>query len=930
MALTCGKCSRINPQEASYCYYDGSLLGGRSANGGPINVATQPFHSPFVFPSGLICRNFDQLALACQENWPVVIELLQEGYLESFLGGLGRIDLARAARDAARLPDRERGLDQFLSKLPSGVLQPPRLRVEPREISLGLVPVGEDRRFEVTLDNQGMRLLYGSVTCVDCVWLALGDAAGVQQKVFQFSGEMSLPVHVRGQYLRAGNKPLEGRLVFETNGGNATVLVRVEVPVKPFSDGVLAGALSPRQIAEKAKASPKEAAVLMESGAVARWYQGNGWTYPVQGPSASGLGAVQQFFEALGLVTPPQVDVSELTVALRGNPGQKLEHVLAVTAQEKRPVFAYATSDRQWLEVGRARLNGRTATIPLIVPAVPNQPGETLHSRVSVVGNGNQRFSVAVTLTIGGRAVAGWSTGIQPPPVRALPVLAEPVLLESVKMITPPAAVPVRIAAEPVLLEALPAEPLPRAQAGQRPPIWVYLIPVCFLALSLLWVMIHDMLLKGDIPPTFAEEEGLLDPDPRLAVHFHDKQEHVSLGTGGVKPEEGKVMADGKAALWEPSMRFGLVMLRAQDPLNPGRYKRLTFDDQGRTNNTCVRLDGQEWLFGDRPFHTADGTEVGSWPGRWKERELSLGEDRSGRRREGKQSVWVYEDDKVEITQTVEIVPGGQTRLLDTCLVRYRIDNKDTRPHDVGLRFLLDTYIGANDGVPFTIPGDKNLCDTSKEFNTRQDVPDFIQALEKEDLAHPGTIAYVQLKLGGDLDPPDRVTLGAWPNPRLPDQRCRQEKTAWEVPVFPIKSLKPADSAVTIYWNAREVKPGKPREVGFAYGLGTVASSAGGKLGLSVGGSFKPGGEFTLTALVSEPVRGQTLTLSLPGGFEIIEGDKIESVPALPADASSRNGPVAWKLRAPSRGGRYPLKVRSSTGVSQTLTVTISSRTFLD
>ena len=37
-------------------------------------------------------------------------------------------------------------------------------------------------------------------------------------------------------------------------------------------------------------------------------------------------------------------------------------------------------------------------------------------------------------------------------------------------------------------------------------------------------------------------------------------------------------------------------------------------------------------------------------------------------------------------------------------MVRYQIENKDTQNHKVGLRFLLDTYIGANDGVPFTIP----------------------------------------------------------------------------------------------------------------------------------------------------------------------------------------------------------------------------------
>ena len=82
------------------------------------------------------------------------------------------------------------------------------------------------------------------------------------------------------------------------------------------------------------------------------------------------------------------------------------------------------------------------------------------------------------------------------------------------------------------------------------------------------------------------------------------------------------------------------------------------------------------------------------------------------------------------MTQFVEVVPGEQSRLLDTCLVRYVIENQDGAAHTVGIRFLLDTYIGSNDGVPFTIPGAANLCDTQMEFNSTAEVPDFIQALE--------------------------------------------------------------------------------------------------------------------------------------------------------------------------------------------------------
>ena len=133
---------------------------------------------------------------------------------------------------------------------------------------------------------------------------------------------------------------------------------------------------------------------------MAQWYQDNGWTYPVQGPAASGLGAVQQFFEALGLTPPPKVDISERSVALTGNRGDSLEHLLEVKSQEKRPVYAHAASDQSWLEVGPVQLNGRIAVIPLRVPVVPEGAGETLTAKILVQANGNQRFLVPVTLTV--------------------------------------------------------------------------------------------------------------------------------------------------------------------------------------------------------------------------------------------------------------------------------------------------------------------------------------------------------------------------------------------------------------------------------------------------------------------------------------------------------------------------------------------------
>lgn len=912
MAQVCTRCSRLNPPAATFCYFDGTLLPGHAANG--TITANQRFPNPFVFPTGRACGGYDELALCCQEHWAEAKDLLQKGYLENFLAGLGRADLAYAAREAAHFPDPDRGLDQFLGRLPTKALHPPKLKVDPLEINLGQIPLGEDHHLHLDLRNEGMRLLFGSVSCESCPWLSVGAAQGAKQKLFAFGNEMTIPVHVWGKHLWAGGKGIEGKLVVDSNGGIATVVVRAQVPAKPFAFGVLTGATTPRQIAEKARDAAKDAAVYFEKGLIAQWYKDNGWTYPVQGPPASGLGALQQFFEALGLTPPPKVDISEKSVTLQGNPGDKLEHSLVVKAEERRPVFAHAVSDQPWLEVGRARLSGRRAHIGLSVPSVPRCPGDTLQAKVTVTANGNQRFVIPVTLVVSSNV----RVGVLQPVLVGETVEDKPISVlqfeESPKEGVEPPPVRVPPTEQPIL---------DSPEIERKPRLWRHLIPAALLFLVLLGIVGRDFGLESKKDGVLSAEESLLDSEPRIRLGFHD----------GPKKDEYDVY------LPKSTMRFGLVMLKERDPKDATKLKRLTYDEWGRTNNTCVRIDREDWIYG----HEGDNFRRG---GKWKERERQapLSKDKTGRERTGFRSVMLDPSEHIQVTQTVEIIPGEQSRLLDTCLVLYGFENLDRAQHQVGIRFMLDTYIGANDGVPFTIPGENRLYDTMMDFPAGK-IPDFLQALEKEDLEKPGTIAHVKLKLGGRIEPPSRVTLGAWPDIRFKDQVPAQFRTeaaqahitGWNVPVAPMTLMKQygapdfhADSAVVIYWHEKPLQPGEKREVGFTYGLGSISSGEGkGKLGLTVGGSFIPGGEFTLTAYVRNPGKDETVTLTVPEGLQLSVGTGKQEVPPLPTNVATPNSPVSWKIKA-GRAGKYNLKVQSSTGLAQSIAVTIRSSGIFD
>ena len=470
-------------------------------------VGAQPFNSPFVFPTGRTCRSFDELALACQKDWKTACKLLEDGYLESFLSGLGRVDLAMVAKEAAAFPDRDRGLDQLLGKLPGQVLEPAKLCVEPGQLNVGTLKVGQDSKFELRLSNQSRRLLYGTISCSECPWLSLGDpATGTRKKMFQFLSDNTFAVNVCGKSLRAGNKPQEGRIVIDSNGGSFTVIVTIDVPVQPFPEGVLAGALTPRKIAEQAKQHPKDAAGLFHKGAVVKWYAVNGWTYPVTEPSASGVAAVQQFFEALGLTKPPKVGINVADIRLAGRGGEIVCSSVQVVSQEKRPVYAHAVSDQPWLKVNDVALEGRMATVNLRVPEVPNCPGETLRAALTITANGRQKFVVPVSLTVtaGGPGAPHWASAGLPasaafdaPQYKAIASTAS-----SAAAFNAPAPPP-HLSPVPPLNKAIAPTTIDDDddRRWREPPVWVDLAPPVLLGLLVLVMLLLRRVAKPmDLP----------------------------------------------------------------------------------------------------------------------------------------------------------------------------------------------------------------------------------------------------------------------------------------------------------------------------------------------------------------------------------------------------------------------------------------------
>ena len=258
----------------------------------------------------------------------------------------------------------------------------------------------------------------------------------------------------------------------------------------------------------------------------------------------------------------------------------------------------------------------------------------------------------------------------------------------------------------------------------------------------------------------------------------------------------------------------------------------------------------------------------------------------------------------------------------------------DQRAHQVGIRFLLDTLHRRQRRRAVHHPRrQRPVRHAEGPAGQAKDkkIPDFLQALEKPDLAHPGTIAHLRLKLEG-LEPPERVTLGAWPNEKLRvlDRKANGPSTLWDVPVLSMKSLDLNDSAIVIYWKEQPLQAGRQ-----ARGRFRVRPVEPRQPGRPAGGDGRwrlPPRRRADRGRLRQPVRpgerGRNRDADAAGRVQAPRrGRRRNRSRSCRTDAKSGNVPVTWKVQA-GPTGKYEFTVKSSSGLSQTIPVEIKKPIF--
>ena len=381
----CPRCLRANPADASFCHHDGIPLDTLHIPG------RDHFHREWRFPSGRTCRNLDQLAQGCLAEWVEARNALVRREFAAFFQENNRPDLARLVPPAE--PDAEIALQSMLERLPTQVKAKPALDVVPRRLHLPDIGRGEDRKAILTVVNRGTGLLHGDLAVADAHWLKTNTTrikARTEQPVEITIDSRALPA--LGSYF--------ARLQVRTNGGTVEVPVQVDVSVRgvPFQGSHVS---DPQDLAKVMLGRPKAAAKWLAEGYVRKLFDQEGWDFPIRGPLAPSLGAVQQYFEALKLSHVPRVALDAAGFDITCEFPEVVTRAITLSTTSKKWVYAFVESGVLWLKPRElAVAGGRQVDVVFDIDSEMMEPGRTHEGVVQLTVNGGIEHTVLVRVDV--------------------------------------------------------------------------------------------------------------------------------------------------------------------------------------------------------------------------------------------------------------------------------------------------------------------------------------------------------------------------------------------------------------------------------------------------------------------------------------------------------------------------------------------------
>ncbi|MFW6001125.1 MAG: hypothetical protein ACOCQE_02030 [Halanaerobium sp.] len=217
------------------------------------------------------------------------------------------------------------------------------------------------------------------------------------------------------------------------------------------------------------------------------------------------------------------------------------------------------------------------------------------------------------------------------------------------------------------------------------------------------------------------------------------------------------------------------------------------------TSYTTIWIDDEKYVFGGETQRRAG-------------KDAKYGEVIQEPKIEDDQIITKTKFDNIIVEQILSIVKSSTTGLADTAQIQYRVINDGEEDQKVGMRIMLDTMLGENDGAPFRLGED--TIDSDKLYYDKE-LDNFWQSFDS--VSEP-TVTSQGTFIGPDVSTPDRVYFsdwgsmadGVWDFDFNPDEE------------FVRKGEYETDSAMAMYWVPEVIEAGDSKTYISKYGLGGI------------------------------------------------------------------------------------------------------------